>query len=109
MQNEAKREYSLSDIKPPFYPCPVSEQETVIQISRDGETAHIRTNDLTMLAKCRRATNAKGSEWKLVEIQYMGGRQYGWGFECPKKLATSFPAKSLSKKGKAEESEEEEN
>lgn len=107
MNKETKREYSLNEIKSPFYPCPIAEQETVIQISRDGKTAHIFTNDLTMLTKCKRVANSKGSQWKLIEIQYMRGLQCGWGFECPKKLV-SFRSKVLSKgSGSPEEQEEE--
>ena len=87
-KQEAKTPISipLTEIKPPYYPCPVSEQETVIQISRDSVEAHIYTNDLTMLTRFKRAANAEGSPWRLTEIQHMGGRQCGWGFECPKKF-----------------------
>ncbi len=87
---------ALSEIRPPFYPCPVSEQETIVQMSRDGETASVYTNDLTTLTKLRRAANAKGSLWRLTKIDYSRGCQCGWRFECPKRLI-SFRSKSLAK------------
>lgn len=97
MSKQANRDYSLDEIKGPFYPCPVAEQETVIQISRDSQEALIFTNDLTMLTRLKRAANCKGSAWKLTQIDYMRGLQCGWGFACPKRLI-SFRSKNLSKK-----------
>lgn len=84
----------LSEIHGPFLPCPISEQETVIQIDRDGDTATVYTNDLTMLTKLKRAANAKGSQWRLIAIDRSRGRQCGWRFECPKRLI-SYRAKRL--------------
>lgn len=104
--NKEKKTYSLDEIKPPFYPCPIYEQETVIQISRDSEEAHIYTNDLTMLTRLKRAAKYAGSQWRLTEIQYMGGRQCGWGFECPKRLV-SFRTKSLAKSSEEDNPEAE--
>ena len=86
----------LDNIKPPFYPSPIAEQETVIQISRDSQEAFIYTNDLTMLTRLKRACNFSGSQWRLVKIDYMRGRQCGWAFKCPKRLV-SFRTKSLAK------------
>lgn len=101
-----KKAYSLSDIHGPFYPCPIYEQETVIQISRDSEEAHIYTNDLTMLTRLKRAAKYAGSQWRLIDIQYMAGRQCGWGFACPKRLV-SFRTKSLAKSSKEDNPETE--
>ncbi len=105
MSKQGKQTYTLADIHAPFYPCPISEQETIIQISRDSEVAHVYTNDLTMLTKCKRATKAKGSQWGIIEIQYIGERQCGWGFECPKRLV-SMRSKSLAKGIEADEERE---
>ena len=91
-----KKAHSLDEIKPPFYPCPICEQETLIQISRDSQEANIYTNDLTMLTRLKRAAKYAGSQWRLIDIQYMAGRQCGWGFACPKRLV-SFLAKSTAK------------
>lgn len=107
MSKEPKKEYSLDEIKGPFYPCPVAEQETVIQVSRDSQEAHVFTNDLTMLTRLKRAANSKGSAWKLTQIDYMRGLQCGWGFTCPKRLL-SFRSKILSKGNENPEEQEEE-
>lgn len=96
-KDQAKREYSLEDIRAPFYSCPVAEQETIIQVSRDSQEAHIFTNDLTMLTRLKRAMGrADGGTWKLTEIEYMRGLQCGWGFVCPKRFLT-FRSKILGK------------
>ncbi len=95
MNKPNEKTYSIEEIKGPFYPCPISEQETIIQISRDSEVAHIYTNDLTELTRCKRAAKAEGSEWRLTGIDYMRGLQCGWGFECPKRLV-SHRAKRLT-------------
>lgn len=94
MSAQEATKYTLADIRPPFYPCPISEQETIIQISRDGDTAQIYTNDLKMLTRLKKAMKSQGSEWRLIEISHNRGRQSGWGFECPKRLL-SFRSKKM--------------
>jgi hypothetical protein len=106
MENSKEGFIPISQIKGPFYPCPISEQETIVSVSRDEESATIYTNDLTMLTKCKRAAKAEGSQWRLIHIDYMGKDHLpcGWTFTCPKRLV-SFRTKSLAKAG--EDGEEE--
>ena len=106
MENSKEGFIPISQIKGPFYPCPISEQETIVSVSRDEESATIYTNDLTMLTKCKRAAKAEGSQWRLIHIDYMGKDHLpcGWTFTCPKRLV-SFRTKILAKAG--EDGEEE--
>lgn len=105
----------LDAIETPPYPTPVSEQETVIRMSRDEGIAYVYTNDLTRLTKLKKAAGAEGSQLRLVEIQAMGKPplQCGWGFEGPARSVTVRSGNRIGKAvghgfGKTEEEDEDE-
>lgn len=77
-------DFDVSEIKGPLYPCPTSEQETIIQFSRDETEICIWTNNLNDLTRFKSLVKRKNSGWKLIGIDYACGRQCGWRFKCPK-------------------------
>ena len=51
---------------------PIDEQETIIQISRDGNLARVSTSDSTMMTKLDRLAEDPESDWTLDVITYCG-------------------------------------
>jgi len=72
----------------------LNEQETVIQISRDEDVAHIWTSDTKMMTKLdHRVENSE--EWTCKEVQKINGEVFAKTYVCPKNLI-SFRKKTQS-------------
>lgn len=59
--------------KKELFGTPVSEQETIIQISRDGKTASIYSTDTLMIGKLDKVTKRKKEilcDGKLAAVEY---------------------------------------
>lgn len=66
--------------------CSTEEQETTIQISRDGNEIRLYTSDNTRLTKMQKLINAPGTLWKLVKADYdKEGNPMGYFFVCSDK------------------------
>lgn len=76
---------------------PLFEQETVINIMRDENIAHICTSDSTMITKLEHRCEANPEEWKKVDEN----PEYKF-YECPKNLI-SFRTKSATGTPQTEE------
>lgn len=84
--------------------CSVDEQETTIQISRDGKEIHLWTCDNTRLTKMQKLINAPGSLWKLTETTYnKNGEPTGYSFVCSDKRMISLKPKMAERAQKTEE------
>lgn len=70
---------------------PLFEQETVINIMRDENIAHICTSDSTMITKLEHRCEANPEEWKKVD-EYPEYKFY----ECPKSFI-SFRSKKVTR------------
>ena len=85
---------------------PVEEQETVINFSRDNDTATIYTSDSTMITKLNKLTRTAGTEWKLDEIiKDKHGVEVARNYSCPKKLI-SYRSKTVKREMTEEEKQE---
>ena len=75
--------------------CSIDEQETTIQISRDGNEIHLWTCDNTRITKMQKLINAPGSLWKLTNTTYdKNGEPTGYSFVCSDKgMLTLRPMK----------------
>ena len=76
---------------------PLFEQETVINIMRDENIAHICTSDSTMITKLEHRCEANPEEWKKVDEN----PEYKF-YECPKNFV-SFRSKKVSGRERTEE------
>lgn len=76
---------------------PLFEQETVINIMRDENIAHICTSDSTMITKLEHRCEANPEEWKKVDEN----PEYKF-YECTKNLI-SFRTKSATGTPQTEE------
>ena len=84
-------------------PVPLDEQETVIQISRNGNTADIWTSDSTMIHKLEKYMSLSESPYKVKdEYKLEDGRRIILEVECPKKLV-SLRSKLQAKREYTEE------
>lgn len=84
--------------------CSVDEQETTIQISRDGKEIHLWTCDNTRLTKMQKLINAPGSLWKLTDTTYdKNGEPTGYFFICSDKKMLALRPKKVSKELTEEE------
>ena len=74
--------------------CNTFEQETVIQISRNRDTASIWTSDNTQLTRIKRIMRKDPNSYVCTEVtKNKLGEVVGYAFECPKNLIryrTSF-------------------
>ena len=67
--------------------CNTFEQETVIQISRNRDTASIWTSDNTQLTKIKRVMCKDPNSYVCTEVtKNKLGEVIGYAFECPKNL-----------------------
>ncbi len=69
----------------------VNEQETVIQISRDEDVAHIWTSDTKMMTKLDHLVE-DSEEWTCKEVQKIDGEVFAKTYVCPKNYV-SFRSK----------------
>ena len=76
---------------------PLFEQETVINIMRDENIAHICTSDSTMITKLEHRCEANPDEWKKVDEN----PDYKFS-ECPKNFI-SFRSKKIVGRERTEE------
>ena len=76
---------------------PLFEQETVINIMRDENIAHICTSDSTMITKLEHRCEANPDEWKKVDEN----PDYNF-YECPKNFI-SFRSKKIVGRERTEE------
>lgn len=84
--------------------CSVDEQETTIQISRDGKEIHLWTCDNTRITKMQKLINAPGSLWKLTNTTYdKNGEPTGYSFVCSDKGMLTLRPKKVSKELTEEE------
>lgn len=60
---------------------PISEQETIINLSRDDMTAKVYTTDSTMITKLDKMVKKQPDKYKIVKQD-----EYGKWYTCPKKL-----------------------
>ena len=67
------------------------EQETVINIMRDEDIAHICTSDSTMITKLEHRCESNPDEWKKVDEN----PEYKF-YECPKNFI-SFRSKKVTR------------
>lgn len=70
---------------------PLFEQETVINIMRDEDIAHICTSDSTMITKLEHRCESNPDEWKKVDEN----PEYKF-YECPKNFI-SFRSKKVTR------------
>ena len=63
----------------------LNEQETVIQISRDEDVAHIWTSDTMMMTKLDHRVE-DSEEWTCEEVQKIDGEVFAKTYVCPKKF-----------------------
>lgn len=70
---------------------PLFEQETVINIMRDEDVAHICTSDSTMITKLEHRCESNPDEWKKVDEN----PEYKF-YECPKNFI-SFRSKKVTR------------
>ena len=75
--------------------CPIEEQETTIQISREGKVIRLFTSDNVRITKMQKLINAPNTLWKLARTTYdRDGNPTGYFFICSdKKMLTLRPAK----------------
>lgn len=67
--------------------CSAFEQETVIQISRNRDTASIWTSDNTQLTKIKHIMRKDPNSYVCTEVtKNKLDEVVGYGFECPKNL-----------------------
>lgn len=67
--------------------CSAFEQETVIQISRNRDTASIWTSDNTQLTKIKHIMRKDPNSYVCTEVtKNKLGEVVGYEFECPKNL-----------------------
>lgn len=67
--------------------CSAFEQETVIQISRNRDTASIWTSDSTQLTKIKHIMRKDPNSYVCTEVtKNKLGEVVGYAFECPKNL-----------------------
>lgn len=84
--------------------CPAEEQETTIQISRDGREIHLWTSDNTRVTKMQKLINAPGTLWKLTKTTYdKEGNPTGYFFVCSDKNMITLRAKPQTKEYSEEE------
>ena len=76
---------------------PLFEQETVINIMRDENIAHICTSDSTIITKLEHRCKANPDEWKKVDEN----PDYKF-YECPKNFI-SFRSKKIVGRERTEE------
>lgn len=76
---------------------PLFEQETVINIMRDENIAHICTSDSTMITKLEHRCESNPDEWKKVDEN----PEYKF-YECPKNFI-SFRSKKIVGRERTEE------
>lgn len=76
---------------------PLFEQETVINIMRDEDVAHICTSDSTMITKLEHRCESNPDEWKKVDEN----PDYKF-YECPKNFI-SFRSKKIVGRERTEE------
>lgn len=76
---------------------PLFEQETVINIMRDEDIAHICTSDSTMITKLEHRCESNPDEWKKVDEN----PEYKF-YECPKNFI-SFRSKKTAGRELTEE------
>ena len=63
---------------------PQSEQETTINIDRNGTFAEIYTSDTTKMTKLDKLVEANPNEWKLVRTETCDGDLVAKCYQCPK-------------------------
>jgi len=69
--------------------CPVDEQETTIQVSRDEGVLNIWSSDNTMITKLRKCVEEGPDTWKCWEgSRDADGRVTGYFFSAPRKMLT---------------------
>lgn len=84
--------------------CSTEEQETTIQISRDGNEIRLYTSDNTRLTKMQKLINAPGTLWKLVKADYdKEGNPMGYFFVCSDKNMLALRVKPQVKEYTEEE------
>ena len=67
--------------------CNMFEQETIIQISRNRDTASIWTSDNTQLTRIKRIMRKDPNSYVCTEVtKNKLGEVVGCAFECPKNL-----------------------
>ena len=67
--------------------CNTFEQETIIQISRNRDTASIWTSDNTQLTRIKRVMCKDPNSYVCTEVtKNKLGEVVGYTFECPKNL-----------------------
>lgn len=82
--------------------CPIEEQETTIQISRDGTKARIWSSDNTAITRFKKCLK-NSSEWVCWEgSKNKNGNITGYFFECPKKFI-SYRSKIICSRQLTEE------
>lgn len=65
---------------------PIDEQETIIIISRDSDTAEVCTTDTTMWTKLDKLVSDPDSDWKLSRIALCRGEETERIYTAPKSL-----------------------
>lgn len=73
----------------------LNEQETVIQISRDEDVAHIWTSDTMMMTKLDHRVE-DSEEWTCEEVQKIDGEVFAKTYICPKNFI-SFRGKKTQR------------
>ena len=73
------------------------EQETVIHISRNSDTAKIWTSDSTAMTRLDKNVQKNPEEWKLEKVErFTDGSISGKWYCCPKRLI-SYRAKTATR------------
>lgn len=84
--------------------CPVEEQETTIQISRDGSVIRLFTSDNLRITKMQKLINNPNTLWKLIRTTYdRDGNPTGYFFTCSDKRMLTLRPKKVGKELTEEE------
>lgn len=87
--------------------CSVDEQETTIQISRDGNEIHLYTCDNLRITKMQKLINAPDTTWTLVKTSCnRNGEPTGYFFVCSNKTMLSLRPKKAERAPQTEERKE---
>ena len=78
----------------------IEEQETIINFSRDEDTAHIFTSDSTMITKLDKLVENGAYELERVEKE-SDGSVYGKWYTCPKRVISFRKAPMSDEQRKA--------
>lgn len=87
--------------------CSIEEQETTIQISRDGNEINLYTSDNLRVTKMQKLINAPGTTWRLIKTSYnKEGEPTGYFFVCSDKIMLTLRPKKAVHKPQTEEMKE---